>query len=391
MTARAIALDRPLPAELLRRNHRGLAAYSVYPVFSWPWLQKRSLLVALGAATFGTLLVIGGLATRQDFESFWTVPVHFTAGVLGLASLGPLLATIVRQAGLRPELERRGVIASIVLGVMLSFAVDEWASSAIDEGLPYGPSENAHAPEPPAIWLVVNYAVLVTLYSLVGGGLALRRYLGEERGIVELSKENELATLRAQKHALDMRLSMLQAQIEPHFLFNTLASVRSLIASDPTLAATTIELLVDYLRATIPRLRDAELDSTLGQQLEICESYLRLMCVRTGRLNYRIECDPALRERSFPPLLLITLVENALKHGIEPKVGNGTVVVSATERDGKLQVDVLDDGVGLRDSCGSGIGLNNVREQLQARYGDNAKFSLSGAASGGARATIEVV
>ncbi|HEY6879434.1 MAG TPA: ATP-binding protein, partial [Polyangiales bacterium] len=169
-----------------------------------------------------------------------------------------------------------------------------------------------------------------------------------------------------------------------------LASVRSLIESDPSTAATTIELLVDYLRATIPRLRESELDSTLGQQLEICESYLRLMCVRMGRLGYRIEVGQELRARSFPSLLLITLVENALKHGIEPKVGPGMVVVSAALEEGRLRVHVIDDGVGLRDSCGSGIGLNNVREQLHARYGEHAKFTLSGAARGGACATIEI-
>ncbi|MET0284891.1 MAG: histidine kinase [Polyangiales bacterium] len=386
--SRAIALDRPLPAELLRRNHRGLAAYSVYPVFSWPWLRRRSLLVTLGAATFGVLLAIAGVATKQDFARYWSVPLHFTLGVLGISSVGPLLATLVRQASWRPVVERRSVMACIAVGVLCSCAIDIWASGAIELGMASGP--RGHAERPALGWLVLNIVVLTGLYALVGGGLALRRYLGEERGIVELAKESELATLRAEKNALDMRLSMLQAQIEPHFLFNTLASVRSLIGSDPTLAATTIELLVDYLRATIPRLRESELDSTLGQQLEICESYLRLMCVRISRLRFRVEVDASLRARRFPALLLITLVENALKHGIEPKVGPGTVVISAAERGGRLQVNVVDDGVGLRDSCGSGLGLRNLREQLHARYGEQASFTLSGAASGGAHATLEL-
>jgi sensor histidine kinase YesM len=120
-------------------------------------------------------------------------------------------------------------------------------------------------------------------------------------------------------------------------------------------------------------------DSTLGQQLEICESYLRLMCVRTGRLQYRIEVDPALCPRNFPPLLLISLVENALKHGIEPKVGPGCVTIYARARPGLLEVGVVDDGIGLRDGFGSGLGLRNVRELLLARYGARAKFTLSSA------------
>ena len=371
-----LPLDRPLPAELLRRLTGGLAAYQLYPVFSWPWLRKRSLLVTLGASSFGVLIALGGWDSQQDLARFWLMPAQFTFGVVALASSGPLLATLVRNRGLRRPLERRFVIAAIALGVLISFAVDSWVSTAIDRSLP----PRQVAPEPMAVpGLVLNGLVLITIYGLLGGGLALRRYLGEAHGMALLAKERELAALRAQNHALDQRLSLLQAQIEPHFLFNTLASVRSLIGSDPALAGTTIELLVDYLRATIPRLREMSVDSTLGQQLEICESYLRLMCVRTGRLQYRIEVDPALCARNFPPLLLISLVENAIKHGIEPKVGPGSVTIYARARPGLLEVGVVDDGIGLRDGFGSGLGLRNVRELLLARYGARATFTLSSA------------
>jgi sensor histidine kinase YesM len=190
---------------------------------------------------------------------------------------------------------------------------------------------------------------------------------------------------------------VLQAQVEPHFLFNTLASVRSLIPADPGRAQSTIDALVDYLRATIPRLRDdaaqadSGISSTLGQQLEICESYLRLMQVRMGdRLSYQIDVPAGERATSFPPLLLITLVENAVKHGIEPRPGPGRIVIRIVRQAGRLTVTVQDDGQGLRDGFGTGVGLGNVREQLLVRYGERARVTLSGAAGGGTVASIVI-
>jgi sensor histidine kinase YesM len=218
----------------------------------------------------------------------------------------------------------------------------------------------------------------------------VRRYLDEPRQLAALERERELTALRAQNRALDTRLGVLQAQIEPHFLFNTLASVRSLILVDPQSAERTLDALVDYLRATIPRLRDAAVDSTLGQQLEICEHYLKLMQVRMGRLDYAISVEPALSSASFPPLLLISLVENAVKHGIEAKPGPGRITVSARKEHESLVVCVADDGPGLGHAIGSGVGLSNVREQLRVRYGSRATFALTSGVHGGALASISI-
>ena len=182
--------------------------------------------------------------------------------------------------------------------------------------------------------------------------------------------------------------------MEPHFLFNTLASVRALVRQDPAQAEATLDALVAHLRATIPKLRDGEslLHSTLGQQLDICASYLELMRLRMGgRLAYAVEAEPALRLRPFPPLLLITLVENAIKHGIEPQPGPGRVEVRASLRGERLVLSVVDDGAGLKPGLGSGVGLSNVREQLATRFGGEATFSLRGLAGGrGAVAEITV-
>src|SRR5690606_26789655 len=155
------------------------------------------------------------------------------------------------------------------------------------------------------IAIAVNIAVLMAIYGMFGGGLALRAYFSERRRWETDRRHRQLAALRAQKQQADLRLGLLQAQVEPHFLFNTLASVRALVRKDPAQAEATLDALVVHLRATIPKLRDGEamLHSTLGQQLDICASYLELMRLRMGgRLSFAVEAGPALRERPFPPL-----------------------------------------------------------------------------------------
>ena len=178
--------------------------------------------------------------------------------------------------------------------------------------------------------------------------------------------------------------AVMQAQVEPHFLFNTLASVRALVRQDPAQAEATLDALVDFLRATIPKLReDRGLHATLGQQLDLCSSYLALMQVRMGgRLTYDVRAYEALRAVPFPPSLLITLVENAIKHGIEPRPGPGRIEIDAVRDGDALRVQVRDDGAGLQPGLSTGVGLANVREQLAARYGARAAFVLSPAAEG---------
>jgi sensor histidine kinase YesM len=170
-----------------------------------------------------------------------------------------------------------------------------------------------------------------------GGARPFSLPLPEEWGYSSLfwmnaQRARELARLRQEKNEADLRLTVLQAQVEPHFLFNTLASIHSLIRPDPIRAEATIEALVDHLRATMPKFR-AEIGSThstLAQQIEVCWSYLAVMKVRMGhRLRYAVDVPECLRSHTFPPLMLISLVENAIKHGIEPSPSGGNIVMSA--------------------------------------------------------------
>jgi Histidine kinase len=383
-----IPLDRPLAPELAPRLARGLAAYREYPTFSWPWLYRRSLLFGCCISAYGALAAFGLWSRDASLGRALLVALQFTGGGLGMASAGPLLATWVRHRGWPAPRERVAIVLALCAGLGVAFALDELTSSALAASLPPSPTPSPEHTGPLAT--LINVLVLVIIYGLLGGGLALGRYLREQAAHREVLREQELSALRAMADGLDRKLSLLQAQIEPHFLFNTLASVRSLVACDPARAEGTIDLLVDYLRATIPDLRCGDTASELGQQLRLCERYLALMAVRTGRLEYHVEAAEGLCAMPVPPLLLMTLVENAIKHGIEPKVGAGRVEVRVTEQAEDMLVRVDDDGVGLREGLSSGLGLHNLREQLRLRYAGRAGFTLQSLPGGGTRAELRL-
>ena len=192
------------------------------------------------------------------------------------------------------------------------------------------------------------------------------------------------------KQAIEAELKLMQAQVEPHFLFNTLASVQYLTETNPQQASALLGHLIDYLRAALPQLRASS--TTLGKETDLVEAYLNILKTRIGgRMTFQIDIPPELKAHPFPPNLLISLVENAIKHGIEPAASGGTVTVSA-RRDGEsIIVSVSDTGRGLVAdpvSSGQGVGLSNVRERLAALYGTRAAFTLESLVPHGARATL---
>jgi LytS/YehU family sensor histidine kinase len=197
------------------------------------------------------------------------------------------------------------------------------------------------------------------------------------------------AQMAALRHAaLAAELKALQAQVEPHFLYNTLANARYLARNDPERAAQMLEHLIAYLHSALPDLR-AE-TSTVGRECELAGHYLALMQVRFGeRLLYMVDCPPALASTPMPPLLLMTLVENAVQHGVEPQPGVVAVSVEVGQREDGVQISVSDDGAGIGQVVlGSGVGLRNLRERLQALYGGRATFQLAARAGGGADAVL---
>jgi sensor histidine kinase YesM len=212
-------------------------------------------------------------------------------------------------------------------------------------------------------------------------------WLSERR--IEQRHRRELAHAQQLRHETNLRLLVLQAQIEPHFLFNTLASLRALLREDVNKAEGLVDALVDHLRAVLPVIRNETTVSTLSDQLAICESYLELMSIRLdGRLSYCVDAPDSLKYAAIPPLMLLTLVENAIKHGIEPKPGHGSIRVEARQHLNALVVSVTDDGSGLISAPECGLGLRNLREQLAIRYGEHASLSLTRSATGGTLASI---
>lgn len=180
-------------------------------------------------------------------------------------------------------------------------------------------------------------------------------------------------------------LAVLRAQIEPHFLWNTLAHVQFLTKKRPEDAERMTGHLIRFMRTAIPK-RHGEM-TTLAAEFEAIDAYLELMKIRMGsRLTSTVEIEEAVAGVSVPPLLVQTLVENAIKHGIEPKVGPATLSVCARLVENSVRVTVADDGVGMQDSPttkGSGMGLNSVRERLRLHFGGEARLSIQGTPQGG--------
>jgi len=395
-------LHQTLPSEVLLGGSMPWSRYRQYPAFSLRWLAGRSLVFCSVIAVAASFIGAATGLSVQDVDVAWKVGLTQFVAFSLMATAGPAFATVVRYRRWSESFERKAVVVAVLAGMVASFFADRIASAYITGLVMPGLTEMGLVPKPPelgalarALTLAVNLLTLLVIYGLFGGGLALRAYFSERARWQAHRHRQELAALQRQARDADLRLGVLQAQVEPHFLFNTLASVRALVRRDPDQAEKTLDALVEFLRATIPRLRegdgDTALRSTLGEQLDLCARYLALMEVRMGgRLHWSVQVDAPLRAQPFPPSLLITLVENAIKHGIEPQPGAGHVDLVAGVVEGRLRVEVIDDGAGLKPGLGSGMGLANVREQLAQRFGPRAGLSLQPCAGRGVVARIEL-
>ena len=199
----------------------------------------------------------------------------------------------------------------------------------------------------------------------------------------------ERTTTEARKHANEARLKLLETQLEPHMLFNTLANLRALIGADPQRAQAMLDHLIDYLRATLEASRTST--HTLQAEFDRLRDYLELMSIRMGpRLRYTLELPPELAQHQVPALLLQPLVENSIRHGLEPKIEGGSVKVSARREGDLLMLQVLDSGVGLTAPSPErpGFGTSQVRERLAATYGAQSAIEIIAVSAGGTCATV---
>jgi signal transduction histidine kinase len=244
---------------------------------------------------------------------------------------------------------------------------------------------------------VLMMIALVLLVCWLGGITDLVAFVRQRGKLDDVLRDQALRRADAARVEAELRLSVLAAQVEPHFLFNTLASVRSAIATDQARAAAIVDHLADYLRATIPQMRHeaASGSAPLGRQLDAARAYLALMHERMPRLAFAVEAEPGLDAAQVPPLMLISLVENAVKHGVEPKAGPARITVSACRVDDAgvkmLELQVRDDGVGFGSATsGAGIGLANIQERLAGLYGRQASLTLKALPEGGVAAILRL-
>lgn len=381
-------LNEPLPPDVVVGMTWGPLHYRRYPVFSRRWLFGRFWFSVVAVGLYGVLTALGALISGISWQASLSAAAYFILGVMLMLTVGPALATWVRHRAFPPKREAWYVIVAVIVGFIAAVVADAWSSSRImtamgEKDVPAAERRISGADE-----AALTLARLggIFLYFAFGGGLASLAYFSERR---RLRARSAHLALRES----DMRLAVLQAQVEPHFLFNTLAAIRPLIRQDAAQAESAIDALATHLRATIPQMRESSraLKCTLGQQLDICTSYLTLMQVRMGdRLHHEIVVPQELLTLEFPPLMLLSLVENAIKHGLEPKPGPGQLNIRATATGSELKLSVTDDGIGLKDGLTAGLGLANIREQLALRYDGKASLMVATRPEGGTVAEIVI-
>lgn len=231
---------------------------------------------------------------------------------------------------------------------------------------------------------------------IVASAIVKATYKGRMQAEAQAAQATEQAESESLKRqVVEARMAAMQAQVEPHFLFNTLASIDHLIETDPQRASIMQKNLIALLRASMPTMREANAQGTrdLGRELAVIRPYLEILKVRMDeRLHTAIDVPEGLHSAEFPPMMLQSLVENAIKHGLEPKPEGGTLTVKAEIVHGKLQVTVADTGLGFgkAPTAGTGTGLANVRERLALLYGNKAQLKITENQPSGCVVTISL-
>jgi len=347
-----------------------LAALAAGFRFSWPTVL---LLLAINTG-------IALLLAIEDKRPFWHP--FMSAQIFGLT-----IAYVVNAA--QPWGKTRPVwrvMCAVAVGVMLAIVILVAAKGYVIGD----PKYHLEAVIPQLSWFA-STALSAFIIGLCVSLVFLLKFR-EAHAVAALHRAEAERHLMA-KHALEAELKLMQAQVEPHFLFNTLASVQYLTETDPRAAGKLLAHLIEYLRAALPELRASS--TTLGKEVGLAAAYLNILQMRMdSRLAFAIDVPADLARHPFPPNLLISLVENAIKHGLEPAADGGTIRVVAGRDGGEWVVSVIDTGRGsaapVPGQPGNGVGLANVRERLAALYGPHGRFTLAFEPPHGTRATLSI-
>ena len=289
-----------------------------------------------------------------------------------------------------PEQPKKPELPDDEIHVKLPPGVSDDISKAInDEIADANAQDKVSYRKEQSTWLMS--LVMISLFGLFG----IKALMGGKR---RAELQAQAAQQDAERESLhrqvaEAKMQMMQAQIEPHFLFNTLASVEHLIETDPPRASAMQRSLIQYLRAVIPQVRENAGSTNLGRETAIVKEYLTLLKMRMEeRLEFSLSIPEGLNTAAFPSMMLQTLVENSIKHGLEPKADGGTILVTAEVAHNKLRVSVIDNGLGFGavPSTGTGLGLQNIRERLALLYKGNYQFIITPNSPSGVTVVIEI-
>jgi LytS/YehU family sensor histidine kinase len=237
---------------------------------------------------------------------------------------------------------------------------------------------------------VVTNAIWRAMEWLLIGGFATFLYVHHRQSLATLARlrASELNRIARSKEMIEAKLKVMQARVEPQFLFNTLAQVRKLFQVDPGLAERMLDELIAYLRAAMPKMRDTS--STLGQEVDLARAYLAIVKLRLGdRLAFAIDIPPGSRNAPMPPMILLPLVDHAIVHGLEQNQIDGALRVAVEIADGRLRLIIVDSGAGFVPEA-AGDGIAGIRERLAALYGNDARLELTVRDAGSTEAIMEI-
>jgi sensor histidine kinase YesM len=319
---------------------------------------------AVGSERLPSLRALGLYIFISSVIGYAIHALFFVGDILGLDAL-------IRRGGIVPKVLYFSLIP--LMGVLIGF----WAVSyVVDLGF------RNWLTDPAAIVSIITTSLVIS--SIMSAIFFWRERHARAEAEVERQR---LRAERVERDAALANLRALQAQIEPHFLFNTLANVASLIDPDPAKARRMLESFIRFLRSSLGATR-AE-STTLADEGELMAAYLDVLQIRMGeRLRYEIDIPPGLHAFQLPPMLLQPVVENAIRHGLEPKIDGGVVKVRARQVDGAVVIEISDSGAGFAATTRGGIGLTNLRDRLRLLYGERAGLSIGESHGGGASVTL---
>jgi LytS/YehU family sensor histidine kinase len=327
------------------------------PAFPITWPRVRSTLV--------WSIVLGALLSLPMETATWIIVIRGI--VVGLAAM-LVFSLFERWPAREPRWIPRWVLQliAIVVVVPLAALLAYWLTTG---GNPDFANQQKR---------VIGFMMLTFMGVFFAPWIALGALLRQREAFARTQAlAFDLERSELERKAVDARLRLLQAQVAPHFLFNTLANVQALVDAGSPQASAVLKSLIAYLRAAVPRLEDPA--TTLGRELELVRAYLEVMRMRMpDRLTYALQVEPAALGLTCPPMTLLTLVENAVRHGIDPSEEGGHIDVQANVKEGRCRVRVADTGVGLQTTGnGLGTGLSTLKERLALAFRGDAQLRLT--------------